>query len=227
MQVLSQILYRLNKVLSVILFMISIYMIGMPFYPQAQFVIDKFTNSEERILETESWITDPNYNETHGEQDDAQPTPTEEGATPVEDSDTFKLNSLGQVNKLVIPSIGIDGVIYEGASVSTLNNGIWRRPNTSKPDMGGNTVMSAHRFLYESGPITFYHLDKVKVGDKIYVLWKNKRYEYQVFNISEVLPTQVEIEANTKDPIITLYTCTPLWTAEKRLVVKAKLLNSN
>lgn len=199
----------------------------MPFYPQAQYLYDKISNSEEKIIEKESWITNPDYNKEQEQAENLNPTPQIEGENPPSETDIVKLNSLGQVNKLVVPSIGVDGVIYEGATVSTLNNGIWRRPNTSTPDKGGNTVLSAHRFLYETGPITFYHLDKVKMGDKIYVLWNNKRYEYQVFNISEVLPTQIEVEANTKDPIITLYTCTPLWTAEKRLVVKAKLLNSN
>lgn len=219
MEILAEITYRFNKVLSLILFVISIYMIGMPFYPQAKYIIDKANHSEEKLLAEESWITDENYNQEH-----QSPTP-DPSITPTEGE--VELDSLGEVNKVAIPSIGVNGVIYEGQTVATLSKGIWRRPNTSTPDKGGNTVLSAHRFMYESGPITFYHLDKVKLGDKIYVLWKDKRYEYQVFDISEVLPTQIEVEANTKDPILTLYTCTPLWTAEKRLVVKAKLLNSN
>lgn len=224
MKILSEILYRLNKVLSVILFMISIYMIGMPFYPQAQYIIDRINHSEEKLLEEETWISDSNYNEDNKPQDPI-PSDTATGGQVAEDP--IKLNSLGQVNKVVIPSIGVNGVIYEGTTAATLNNGIWRRPNTSTPAKGGNTVLTAHRFLYDSGPITFYHLDKVKIGDKIYVLWNNQRYEYQINEITEVLPTQVEVEANTSDSILTLYTCTPLWTAEKRLVVRAKLLGSN
>jgi sortase A len=225
MEILSEITYRFNKVLSVILFIISIYMIGMPFYPQAKYILDRVNHSEERLLEEETWITDENYNKEHESTPNINPSKAPE---PVgEQSDEIKLNSLGQVNKIAIPSIGVNGVIYEGQTASTLNNGIWRRPNTSTPDKGGNTVLTAHRFMYESGPITFYHLDKVKIGDKIYTLWNNKRYEYEVFEIEEVLPTQIEVEVNTKNPILTLYTCTPLWTAEKRLVVKAKLLSSN
>lgn len=217
MDLLAEITFRLNKVLSLVLLIISLYMIGMPFYPQAKYILDRFNHSEEKILEEEDWINDSDYNEN-------QATGTGSEATS---EDPVNLDSLGDVNKVVIPSIGVNGVIYEGNSAATLNNGIWRRPNTSTPDRGSNTVLTAHRFLYESGPITFYHLDKVKPGDKIYTLWNNKRYEYEVYEIKEVLPTQVEVESPTNESILTLYTCTPLWTAEKRLVVRAKLLNSN
>lgn len=80
-------------------------------------------------------------------------------------------------NTLFIPKIGVNGQIYEGKTEDTLNLGIWRRPKTSTPDKGGNTVLAAHRFLYTSGPITFYHLDKLVMGDKITVFWNKQRYE--------------------------------------------------
>ena len=38
-------------------------------------------------------------------------------------------------------------------------------------------------------------------------------------------PTQIEIEAPTDDPILTLYTCTPVWTAAQRLIVRSKLVS--
>lgn len=129
-------------------------------------------------------------------------------------------------NTLFIPKIGVNGQIYEGKGEDTLNLGIWRRPKTSTPDKGGNTVLAAHRFLYTSGPITFYHLDKLVVGDKITIFWNKQRYEYEVIETKEVLPTAIEIENNTKEPILTLFTCTPLFSTERRLVVVAKLVDA-
>jgi sortase (surface protein transpeptidase) len=33
------------------------------------------------------------------------------------------------------------------------------------------------------------------------------------------------VEAPTDEHILTLYTCTPLWSAKDRLVIKARLIN--
>jgi sortase A len=127
-------------------------------------------------------------------------------------------------NVLLIPDIGVDGLIYESEDPVVLNYGIWRRPQTSTPDRGGNTVFVAHRYLYTTGINTFYHLPKMEVGDSFYVYWQQKQYTYEVYTVETVLPTEIEIEENTEEPIVTLYTCTPLWTSEYRLVVRAKLI---
>lgn len=127
-------------------------------------------------------------------------------------------------NVLVIPQIGVGGVVYDGKTSVTLNKGIWHRPKSSTPDKGGNTVLVAHRFLYTTGPNTFYHLDKLKVGDRFDLFWESKKYTYEVFDISSVKPTALEIENQTSEPILTLWTCTPIFSAKERLVVKAKLI---
>lgn len=134
------------------------------------------------------------------------------------------LKPIPKDNTLVIPKIGVDTTIYEGESEKTLNKGIWRRPHTSTPEKGGNTVLAAHRYMYTSGPHTFFHLDKMTVGDKIMVFWEGKEYAYEIFQVEEVLPSAIEIEDNTKEPILTLFTCAPLYSNARRLVVKAKLI---
>lgn len=131
-------------------------------------------------------------------------------------------NSIPKVNTLIIPAVGIDVPIVEGQTEDALNRGAWRRPNTSTPDKGGNTVITGHRFRYlPPSNLTFYHLDKVQVGDVIIIYWNQERFEYEVEDIFVVQPEQVEIESNTAEPRLTLYTCTPLWTAKQRLVIVA------
>lgn len=125
---------------------------------------------------------------------------------------------------LVIPSMNLDVEIFEGTSSSTLNKGVWRRPKTSTPDKGGNTVLVAHRFVY-TGEAPFYHLDKVKKDDTFAVFWDGKEYNYKVKEIKVVNPNAIEIEYNTSESIMTLYTCTPMWTAKQRLVVIANLIS--
>jgi sortase A len=126
--------------------------------------------------------------------------------------------------RLLIPSMQLDAEVFEGASANTLTKGVWRRPRTSTPDKGGNTVLIAHRFDY-NGPAVFYHLDVLKNGDKFAVFWNGSEYDYQVSQVKIVEPTAIEIEDATAEPTLTLYTCTPMWTAKQRLVVVAKLIS--
>jgi len=133
-----------------------------------------------------------------------------------------ELKPIPNDNFLIIPKIDVYGEVLVGDSINLLNSGIWHRPDTSTPPAGGNTVFVAHRFQYTTGPNTFYHLDKLAVGDEITVFWNGIEYDYSVIEVSVVSPDEVEIEYNTEEPIVTLYTCTPLWTATNRLVVKAK-----
>ncbi len=128
-------------------------------------------------------------------------------------------------NRLIIPTIGVHIPIVEGNDESVLYKGAWRRPNTGTPDKGGNTVITGHRFHYiPPNNKTFYNLNKVVKDSKVFVFWKEKEYIYKVYETFIVEPTQVEIEEPMEGNILTLYTCHPLWTADKRLVVRAKLL---
>ena len=128
-------------------------------------------------------------------------------------------------NTVIIPEIGIHGLIYEGKGAETMNLGIWHRPQSSHPGKGSNTVLVAHRYLYTSGPDTFYHLPKISKGSPIVVFWDKQEYRYEVVETQVVDANQVEIEKQTEENILTLYTCTPLWTSEKRFVVRAKLIS--
>lgn len=125
-------------------------------------------------------------------------------------------------NTIVVPSMGLTTLIHEGQSVHTLHYGVWHIPDTSSPDKGSNTVLAGHRYTY-SGSGIFYHLDRLRVGDSIYVYWQQKRYQYVVNSVETVPPTDVAVDNPTKMSQLTLYTCTPLWTFTNRLVVTAQL----
>jgi LPXTG-site transpeptidase (sortase) family protein len=126
------------------------------------------------------------------------------------------------INSLVIPRLEMQELVHAGPSATELNKGVWLRPNTSTPNKGSNTVLAGHRFTH-SGHDVFYHLDKIQIGDLIELHWNKKRYTYRVQNIRTVPPTAIEIEAPTTKPQLTLYTCTPLWSAKNRLVLTATL----
>lgn len=138
-------------------------------------------------------------------------------------STTTGINNIPTDNRLAIPKIGVDTPIYEGPTVATLNKGVWHRPRTPTPLENGNTVIAGHRFGYNpSVKPSFYNLDKLVIGDPIIVAWDKKLVSYKVTEVKIVSPEHTEIEANTPDKRLTLYTCTPLWTSKNRLVVIAK-----
>ena len=142
---------------------------------------------------------------------------------PASNDDTVKLTD---EKRLLIPSIGVDSPIIEGADDSALNRGSWLIPGTSTPDQGGNTVISGHRFKYlPPNNTTFYLLDKLQPGDDIQVQWNEKLYHYRVTNSRDVQPEQVEILDNTTDARLTLFTCTPILSTARRLVVTAELVS--
>ncbi len=126
-------------------------------------------------------------------------------------------------NTLLIPKLEMKQAVYDGPDVQTLNKGVWHLPKNSTPDRGGNTIIAGHRFTY-SGKAVFYYLDKVSKGDAITLFWEGKRYDYVVTGVHVVSPTDSSLIAPTTNSILTIYTCTPLWSAKDRLVITAELM---
>lgn len=125
-------------------------------------------------------------------------------------------------NRLVIPKIGVDIPVVEGKNERALLVGAWRIPGTSTTPEKSNMVVSAHRFRYRPpSSKTFYLLDKLKAGDIIILYWKGQEYDYRVSETAVVGPKAVEILDPTASPRLTLFTCTPLFSTAKRLVVVA------
>lgn len=122
-------------------------------------------------------------------------------------------------NTIQIPSIGVDTEILEGKSIAMLNKGIWRRPQS--PELGkGNFVLAGHRYMWKTGPNTFYKLPELKNGDLVRIFWKGERKDYFVKEVFEVAENATDIEKDTGDDFLTLYTCT-LITSSARVVVRA------
>ncbi|MBN1618549.1 class E sortase [Candidatus Dojkabacteria bacterium] len=188
----------ITRVVSLGLFILSLFLILMPFLPNIAFWIQKNMGAFD-----------------YDSQDFS--------SNNIDNDDGDEVDATSTGNKIYIPVIGLDANIVEGQTEDALLLGAWRRPNSSTPDKGGNTVITGHRFQYlPPNNLTFYHLDKVQVGDEIVIFWEGKRYEYIVIETKVVEPTDTYVEDQTEEPRLTLYTCTPLFTANQRLVVVAE-----
>lgn len=188
---------RFNDILSIVVVFVALYILVLPFVPQLTLWWQKRNDKTQGYVYQTRLTEDPAVEEVQA--------PIPEG------------------KRLVLPTIQLDEEVHEGEKFWTLSKGLWRRPNTSTPDRGGNTVIVGHRFTY-NGPAQFYHLDKIQIGDKFPLYWEGVEYDYEVFDISVVSALEVSVESPTDDPILTIYTCTPLWSAKDRLVIKSRLL---
>ncbi len=133
-----------------------------------------------------------------------------------------KSEKIPEFNMIVIPKMGVRAVINEGTTADTLGKGVWRMPQTGTPLEGGNTVITAHRYLYRPpDPRTFFLIDKLVPGDNFYIYWEGERHDYKVRETKIIDPSEISILYNTPNNQITLFSCTPLFTSDKRLVVIA------
>jgi LPXTG-site transpeptidase (sortase) family protein len=64
-------------------------------------------------------------------------------------------------------------------------------------------------------------LDKLNIDDLIIVYYEGVEYDYKVSEVFIVEPEDLHVEEDLGYHVLTLYTCTPLWTSSKRLVVRA------
>ena len=156
-------------------------------------------------------------------------TPNVPALFPIEPIDIKKLDEPRE-NRVYIPKIGVNVSLVTGGP-EALDKGAWHRfPDRGDPEQGGNFIVSAHRFSLGATPgqtrqkSPFYHIEKLAIGDQIIVDFEGKRYGYEITEHSAVKPTQVEIEAESDKPKLTLYTCTLKGESDGREVYIAKPL---
>ncbi len=132
-------------------------------------------------------------------------------------------------NLVVIPKIGVS--IHYAPSAASLDRGAqWRYPERGNPVKGGNFIIAAHRFSIQPTPqgtvekSPFYNIDKLIVGDKIVIDYLGTRYAYEIDKTFTVKPTQIEVEAVSDTPKLTLYSCELGGSDEGRVVITAKPL---
>jgi sortase A len=129
---------------------------------------------------------------------------------------------------LRIPSIGLRQVVLEGVSTADLQRGPGHYPGTALPGQLGNVAIAGHRVTY-GGP--FRHLDRLRPGAEIDLDTQNRTYVYRVRSAHEVTPSDIGVtfavpERGEQPPtqrLLTLTTCTPPYSAARRLIVVAEL----
>ena len=110
--------------------------------------------------------------------------------------------------------------MVEGVGEDQLANGPGHYAATPLPGEFGNAAIAAHRTTHGA---PFFDLDKLVPGDEIVVTTYAGRFVYRVSGSIVVSPSEVSVVANSDGYHLTLTTCTPKYSAAKRLVISADL----
>lgn len=158
-------------------------------------------------------------------------------ATSIEAVDPSITQAVSPEPRLLIPKLNIDVPVAFSIPttdvMSAMNHGVaqFSIPGANAlPGQIGNLVISGHSAgdIYSSNPYKFIFsgLERLSVGDLIYVNYNSTRYTYQMTGSSVVEPTDVSaLIYPTDKPVLTLITCTPLGTSRYRLLISAEQIS--
>jgi sortase A len=125
------------------------------------------------------------------------------------------------VGRIVIPRIGANYVVVKGTDTADLISGPGIYSETRFPGIGGTTAIAGHRTTYLA---PFRDINLLKPGNHILLYMPYAHFTYTVMKQRVVEPTDVSAAvANVGYSRLVLSACTPVFTAEKRLLVYARL----
>lgn len=132
--------------------------------------------------------------------------------------------------QLVIPKIGVEALIIwnvdEEAIPDKLLEGVVHFKGTALPGQIGNIFITGHSSYYSwsTSPYkdVFALLEKISVGDKIYIQFQGATFTYVVTDTKVVSPKEISVMDQTPDNNLTLMTCVPIGTNLNRLIVTSK-----
>jgi sortase A len=126
------------------------------------------------------------------------------------------------INVPIIPNVdGKDKEIYNNA----LNNGVAHYKNTALPHSGSNIVIFGHSStVLGIGKYAkvFAYLNQLNIGDEIKINFNQKEYKYLVSEKEIIVADDLSVILPTEREQLTLLTCWPIGTAEKRLAIIAR-----
>ncbi|MDO8573388.1 MAG: sortase [Candidatus Daviesbacteria bacterium] len=131
-------------------------------------------------------------------------------------------------NAKIIPNVN---PANEREYTKALAGGVAEALGSTTPGQPGNLYLFSHSTDAPWNIVrfnaVFYLLKELDKGDSVIIFYKNKRYDYVVFDKIIVRPDDVSYLTNKYDfPVLTLQTCDPPGTLLNRLIIRARLVNS-
>jgi sortase A len=136
----------------------------------------------------------------------------------------------GAIMSLTIESLGLQDVpVLNSMTTRTLDKGVVHLPDTSLPWSNTperNVYLAGHRLGWPGtgSHLVFYRLNQLDGGERITLRDRQgKRYEYKVIERFSVEPQENWVTGRVRGrDLLTLQTCTPIPTFDRRLIVRAE-----
>ena len=156
------------------------------------------------------------------------PEPTDEQLRAASEPRRYKLPR-GAIMGLTMRALNVyNAPVFDSDAAWALNNGIAHVPETSLPWSRApqrNVYLEGHRLGWPGtgSHMVFYYLNRLENGDEIVLRDREgKSYRYRVSETFVVDPGDVWVMGQVRGrDMVTLQTCTPIPTWEKRLIVRA------
>lgn len=134
---------------------------------------------------------------------------------------TMSEEEIHQVLELEIPSIQLKQPVLSETTDENLNIALTQIKADQTPGKGNFTI-AGHRGFRDGRH--FSNLDKVPLGEVVYLHTRNTTYAYKLTSSDVIEPTYLEVLDNDKDKNeLTLITCTI--SGAKRIAVKGELIS--
>jgi len=130
-----------------------------------------------------------------------------------------------------IPKLRIDKATV-AIGGEDLNKSLIQYPGTALPGKRGNAVIFGHSVLPifynpQNAISIFSLLPTLKKGNEIFVDFDGVSYKYEVEDMFEVMPTDIQVlDQDESDSFLTLVTCVPPGDPRnpKRLIIRARIV---
>jgi sortase A len=127
------------------------------------------------------------------------------------------------LGRIRVRSIGVSAVVVAGTGASSLRLGPGHYPGTPLPGARGTVAIAGHRTTYGA---PFRRIDKLGRGDRIELRMPYGRFVYAVERRRIVLPTATWVTRRVGHDQLVLSACHPLYSAAKRIIVFARLVDA-
>ena len=127
------------------------------------------------------------------------------------------------LGRIRMPAIGVSSVVVAGTDGASLRRGPGHYPGTPLPGARGTVAIAGHRTTYGA---PFRRLDRLDRGDRIEVRMPYGRFVYEVERERIVAPTATWVTQRVGYDRLVLSACHPLYSAAKRIVVFARLVDT-
>jgi sortase A len=128
------------------------------------------------------------------------------------------------IGRIAVPRLGLRTVFVEGTRRGDLARGPGHYRMTTLPGLGGTIAIAGHRTTYLR---PFRHIDKLRIGDSIYLELPYGTFRYRVYARRIVDDRDWSIIRRRRFEKLVLSACHPLYSAARRIVVLARLKSAS